>query len=675
MSSQQEEVISLSSSARLRMEAKLAEARLQHIRKEEDLKLETLALIAKQRLKKLESRRIVLQAEAEVEAANIRAEAASVCDDRYSLPEAVDPPLTVSRKVGAYLSDLELPSPSAAGNGACELAAPSDNQLHECQPSSSLPGPSLAADDVLIRLNAKRHSNSSLSGNEMQNTRPVVVNSHANSSTADNVRHRLRDVGSFVPGAIVGKPADFVMTTASSGFRPTALPCVDVGVDASRVHQRPPPGVSFAVADLSSKPFEPLAIPVPLVDQLSQVGPESLPGERGPLVTSVSSLAQYAPVVCSNPCAGWSPPTNTLKQDKRRYGPAVTSVESMRLYDPTAISAAKGDPAVTPYSTVKQVSPVEVYRPANISSHSRGSYQQAALPYSLVPRERNKREYGCGSMSPGESCSLNDVAKLLVRCKGSGPPLELTKFDGDPLQYHKFIRQVEDRILSIYQESGPGHALHLLLDCTTGRAHKLISSCVMYPPDRGLNKALSLLYNTFGSPQVAVQVFLDFVCSGKTVSNTELGLETFYSDLVKCKIVLEASGAESVLNAVSTAERVFMRLPLNLREGFAKLALERGFEIDVVPFDLFIEQRRRLLCSRFGRLLQPVKGKHVPLSKFSQRSRANFVQSSHDPIKSAHSIGRTTEKIGNLTACSFCDARDHVIFRCETFLQKSATER
>ena len=376
----------------------------------------------------------------------------------------MDPPLTVSRKVGAYLSDLKLPSPSTAGNGTCELAAPSDNQLHECQPSSSLPGPGLAADDVLIRLNAERHSNSSLAGNELQNTRPVVVNSHANSSTAGNVMQRLRDVGSFVPPAIVGKPADFVMTTASSGFRPTALPCVDVGVDASRVPQRPPPGVSFAVADLSSKPFEPRTIPVPLVDQLSQVGPESLPGKRGPPVTFVAFLAQYTPVVCYNPCARWSPPMNPLQQDKRRYRPAVTSVESMRLYDPTAILAAKGDPAVSPYSTVKQVFPVEVYGPGNISGHSRGLYQQAALPNSSVPTERNKREYGCGSMSPGESCSLNDVAKLLVHCKGSGPPLELTKFDGDPLQYHKFTRQVEDRILSIYQESDPGHALRLLLD-------------------------------------------------------------------------------------------------------------------------------------------------------------------------------------------------------------------
>ena len=215
------------------MEAKLAE--LQRIRKEEDLKLETLALIAEQRLKKLESRRIVLQEEAKVETANIRAEAVSVCDDRYPLSEAVDPSLTVSKKLGAYLSDLELPNPSAAGNGTCELAAPSDNQLHEYQPSSSLPSPSLAADDVLMRLNDERHSNSSLAGNEMQNTRPVVVNSPANSSTAGNVRHRLRDVGSFVPAAIVGKFADFVMTTANSGFRPIPLPCVDVGVVAFKV--------------------------------------------------------------------------------------------------------------------------------------------------------------------------------------------------------------------------------------------------------------------------------------------------------------------------------------------------------------------------------------------------------------------------------------------------------
>ena len=98
---------------------------------------------------------------------------------------------------------------------------------------------------------------------------------------------------------------------------------------------------------------------------------------------------------------------------------------------------------------------------------------------------------GIGSRSPGEfsSCSVNDVAKLLARCKGSESVWEF-KFDEDPLDYYQFKRQVDDRILSVYDRSDPGHASHLLLGCTTGRAHKLIASCIiciMYPPERGLD--------------------------------------------------------------------------------------------------------------------------------------------------------------------------------------------
>ena len=107
------------------------------------------------------------------------------------------------------------------------------------------------------------------------------------------------------------------------------------------------------------------------------------------------------------------------------------------------------------------------------------------------------------------------------------------------------------------------------------------------PPERGLNEALSLLHKTFGCPQVAVRSFIDSICNGRNVSNTDQGLENFYAELVNCKMVLEAAGVQSILNSVSTAERVFMRLPRGLREKFAKLALGRGFEIDVVPFLLY----------------------------------------------------------------------------------------
>ena len=224
----------------------------------------------------------------------------------------------------------------------------------------------------------------------------------------------------------------------------------------------------------------------------------------------------------------------------------------------------------------------------------------------MTTRERLQGRYSTDLGLPGESVHfLSDIAKMLVRCRGSEAVSEHSKFTGNPLDYFKFIRQVEDQILSLYRESDTAYALHLLLDATSGRAYKLILGCVMLSPEKGLREALHLLHKAFGSSQVAIKSFIDSVCCGDTISSTEMGLEEFYSDLVNCKVVLEAAGPHNLLNAASTAERIFMRLPNALKEGFVKLALDRGFDMDVVQFDLFIEfvdYKHRLMCSRFGRL-------------------------------------------------------------------------
>ena len=124
---------------------------------------------------------------------------------------------------------------------------------------------------------------------------------------------------------------------------------------------------------------------------------------------------------------------------------------------------------------------------------------------------------------------------------------KLSKFYEDPLEYFKFIWHVEDRILRIYEKSDPGHALYLLLEATCGQAHKLISSCVMLAPKRGLSEALHLFHKTFCSPQVAVWLFIELVCNGSLIANTKVGLQNFYSNLINCKIVLEAVGAHNLL--------------------------------------------------------------------------------------------------------------------------------
>ena len=70
------------------------------------------------------------------------------------------------------------------------------------------------------------------------------------------------------------------------------------------------------------------------------------------------------------------------------------------------------------------------------------------------------------------------------------------------------LLQVEDLFLSLFGESEPAHALHLLLEATSGRAYELILGCVMLSPKKGLLEALHLLHKAFGSLQVAAGALL-----------------------------------------------------------------------------------------------------------------------------------------------------------------------
>ena len=110
--------------------------------------------------------------------------------------------------------------------------------------------------------------------------------------------------------------------------------------------------------------------------------------------------------------------------------------------------------------------------------------------------------------------SVEEFARVLVRCQGSRALVEEKRYSGDPFHYHQFIRRMEDCILNIYSQTDSGHALQLFLKSTTGRARKLISSCIMLPPAEVLTKAFRMLYKSFGSSAIAVKTHLRLVCEG-----------------------------------------------------------------------------------------------------------------------------------------------------------------
>ena len=202
-------------------------------------------------------------------------------------------------------------------------------------------------------------------------------------------------------------------------------------------------------------------------------------------------------------------------------------------------------------------------------------------------------------------------------------------------------------MFSIFKESDPG-----------------LSSCVMLAPERSLSDALHLLHETFRSPQVAVGSFIESVCNGSPIANTEVGLPNFYSDLINCKIALKAVEACNLLNAASTAERIFLRLPNAFQEVFVKLAAKSGFDLDALPFDLFIkhvENKHKSMCSRFGQLLQRHNHRIVPRANLDHKVKANQVQTAQEGKK--------------LLLCFCCGCVEHRIALCESFLKLSRPDR
>ena len=135
------------------------------------------------------------------------------------------------------------------------------------------------------------------------------------------------------------------------------------------------------------------------------------------------------------------------------YGPAApaTMAPGYGTAAPPIMASAYG-PAIS-------ATAASAFGPATLSNSFGRQHQhrETGLGDPFTTEEnRSKNNIGnVGSLSLGEFYSLNDVAKLLVRCKGSAPTSDVAKFDGNPLNYHKFIRQVEDRVLSIYRECDP----------------------------------------------------------------------------------------------------------------------------------------------------------------------------------------------------------------------------
>ena len=666
---------SLSSSARARMEMKIAEVNLETARREKSLVT-----------KALESEHVIIQAESVLAKAKIRSEAALGILDL----EGEEPPLSSFDKVDQYVNGL--PISQSDNNPKPEVSQEyyglnsnirADLSQERCDvPSSS----HLVAQDVVTAGLQQALNPCILPDYTMQSAHGDVLFSQApGPCTPDPIGFPEgygsipRDYELTDSVIISSQPLGPTSTTTCSLIPSTNLPQADM---FNELTLNGDPAFSHAVS------HEPA---VSASSSLQTIGSGSR--ETGPQATfsllnhsyepalSIGDASNFHRVFGSQASRVLEPPS----QAKVLFSEANTAPPI-----PFGRSGLHG-PAihVSARSAIPPSSRISTMMPSSCNSNQRFHH---AVPGPIGSHPKGSRSTSAPSMlnrpAPVQS-SVDDLAQVLVRCQRSQPLNESERYSGDPLQYHQFIRQIEDRVLKYFQQSDPGHAFQLLLDSTAGRARKLIGGCIMLKPAKALEEALRLLYKTFGSPSVAIKAHLKIVCEGPTIQTDERGLQEFYSDLINCKMVVESAKATYLLDAMSTSEGIFARFPRHLQEKFSELALRRGYDMDYVPFDLFIEfidHSQRLASSRLGRLMRTSKEKTSPKNSkpfqrrimrahVAQVDNANGQESANTTRPKPSNNKEETDESKPSLQCSACGATDHKIWKCQRFSKNSLQDR
>ncbi len=269
----------------------------------------------------------------------------------------------------------------------------------------------------------------------------------------------------------------------------------------------------------------------------------------------------------------------------------------------------------------------------------------------------------------------------------------MTIFDGDPLQYTKFIRSfaygVEDKT------SNSRDRLEYLCQYTSGEAKVLVESCLHFPnPDDGYRKAKELLRRNFGNPNKISEAYLAQIPQlpqMKSDDTTALhNLSLFLND---CQNTLNNIGHGGELDSSSTIRSIVLKLPYGLRDKWRHMAdtivEERGQIVKFNDLVNFVDKCARIATNPvFGSIQTPKdedpkkrwNSKSPKEERFKKTNRANVYHStvledSKSEYKSTSKKAVSNENTPSCAACLYCKGKTHVILECWKFDKLQAKEK
>ena len=167
-------------------------------------------------------------------------------------------------------------------------------------------------------------------------------------------------------------------------------------------------------------------------------------------------------------------------------------------------------------------------------------------PNTEKPQSREPEE---SKVSMAPQFSLDHVIGAL-----QAPRLSLRRFNGDPVDYQRFLRSFEDNVAKVVR--GDAAKLARLVELCDGEAARVIESCTIMDPEKGYPRACQLLRERFGDPYAAVKRWVDRVLDDEKTTS----LREYADTLRSCFEALTSTNSLAEMNE-SSMVKVVAKLP------------------------------------------------------------------------------------------------------------------
>ena len=145
----------------------------------------------------------------------------------------------------------------------------------------------------------------------------------------------------------------------------------------------------------------------------------------------------------------------------------------------------------------------------------------------------------------------------------SRPSTTLDKFSGDPLTYHRFMRQFRCKVVS--KTDNEEDRLHFLEQYTSGEAKRIVVG-FSYCPD-GYQLALKELDRRYGNPEILVKSFITKALTWPQIKPDDCKeLDNYALFLSECKNAITSLDALKVIEYTDNFKIMVEKLPYSLQD-------------------------------------------------------------------------------------------------------------